>query len=620
MTIGPDPMTSTLWMSLLFGMLFAPSGRGSGAWCRHAFPPRLARFARFARQSRRDARRTVFHELHEAVEEVGGVVRAGRGLGVVLHGVRGTVEALEPLDDVVVEAHVRDTDAAVCRVAVLVEGRVHGEAVVVGRHLDLAGRAVHDRLVDAAVAVLQLVRAEAEGATEQLVAEADAEERDAAVEHLTQQRDLALGGGRVSGTVGEEDAVRAGLPHRQDVVDRRGGRQHVHLDAALGHERRGHRLDAEVDGRDGEPRVADGRDGIRLGGGDLGGERGPGHLRARANRLEQLGLGALGGVTAEDADPHRPALAQVAGQGARVDVADADDALVDELVLEVARGAPVRRPDGGVAHDVAGDPDAAALVVLGVDARVADVRRGHDDDLPVVARVGQRLLVARHAGGEDGLADGLPQCTVGRPVEGAAVLEHEGRRHAGACGPPVTGGHGQGGLGGHRSAPEVVAFVSSRRVPAPLRTSWVTRPAWTVARTAPCRVRTCHGLLRERLRLAAASTVTSRSGSTRVMLAGLPTSSALPWWASPPIRAGAVDMTRATSAQSSRPGRTSTSLTTESAVSRPSMPKAASTKACSLSWRAWGAWSVATASMVPSARAARRASTSSVGRSGGLTL
>ena len=63
-----------------------------------------------------------------------------------------------------------------------------------------------------------------------------------------------------------------------------------------------------------------------------------------------------------------------------------------------------------------------------------------------------------------------------------------------------------------------------------------------------------------------------------------------------------------------------TSLTTGSAVSSPSMPNAASTNACSLSCRACGAWSVATASMVPSASAARSASTSSAGRSGGLTL
>ena len=50
------------------------------------------------------------------------------------------------------------------------------------------------------------------------------------------------------------------------------------------------------------------------------------------------------------------------------------------------------------------------------------------------------------------------------------------------------------------------------------------------------------------------------------------------------------------------------------------MPNAASANACSLSCRACGAWSVATASIVPSASAVPYASTSSAGRSGGLTL
>ena len=70
------------------------------------------------------------------------------------------VAQLEPLDHVVVEADVarpspRRTASAVGRV----ERRVDREAVVVRGHLDLAGGAVHHRLVDAAVAVGELVGA-----------------------------------------------------------------------------------------------------------------------------------------------------------------------------------------------------------------------------------------------------------------------------------------------------------------------------------------------------------------------------------------------------------------------------------------------------------------------------
>ena len=102
---------------------------------------------------------------------------------------------------------------------------------------------------------------------------------------------------------------------------------------------------------------------------------------------------------------------------------------VAQLVVEACAGE--RQLDGhpgGVADDVPGHPDPAGLGVLVVHAGVADVRGGHHDDLAVVRRVGQRLLVAGHAGGEDGLAEGLALGAEGLAAEGAAVLEDEQRR------------------------------------------------------------------------------------------------------------------------------------------------------------------------------------------------
>src|SRR5690606_29143798 len=81
----------------------------------------------------------------------------------------------------------------------------------------------------------------------------------------------------------------------------------------------------------------------------------------------------------------------------------------------------------GVAHDVPGDPDLSGLGVLVVDAGVADVRRRHDDDLPVVGRVGQGLLVPGHAGGEHDLAEGGARGTERAAAVGRAVLEDEDR-------------------------------------------------------------------------------------------------------------------------------------------------------------------------------------------------
>ena len=199
-------------------------------------------------------------------------MRARRGFGVVLDAEGRLVEQLQALHHVVVEADVGDLGAAVGGVGDRVERGVDGEAVVVRGDLDLAGRPVLHRLVDAAVAVLQLVGAEAERAAEDLVAEADAEQRRPALQHPAHHGDRAVGGGRVAGAVGEEHAVGV---HGVDVLD--GGRrgQHVHLDAALGHPVRGHALDAQVDGGDGEPLRADRRDDVRLLGGDLGGQVAP---------------------------------------------------------------------------------------------------------------------------------------------------------------------------------------------------------------------------------------------------------------------------------------------------------------------------------------------------------
>ena len=144
------------------------------------------------------------------------------GLRVVLHGVGRDVEALDPLDHVVVEADVRDARPSVGCVAVAVEGRVDREAVVVRRHLDLARRAVHDRLVDAPVSVLELVGAEPESPTEQLVAEADAEERDPA---SSTWRSSATSASAVAGSPGpfEKNTPSGRAPPRRQVVE--GGRR-----------------------------------------------------------------------------------------------------------------------------------------------------------------------------------------------------------------------------------------------------------------------------------------------------------------------------------------------------------------------------------------------------------
>ena len=387
-------------------------------------------------------------------------MRAGGRLGVVLHREGGQVEAGQAFDDVVVQPDVGDDDAAVAAAVVrrrragLVERGVDREAVVVRGDLHLGGGAVEHRLVDAAVPVAELVGAVPERPAQELVAEADAEERDLAVQDGAEQLDLVAGGARVPWTVGEEDAARGVVgqrgEHALDVGDGGGLRHDDDADAALGEADRRHGLDAEVDRDDRGDRglarvvlqpLTLRLHGVRLLGGDLAGQVGARHLRGRLHLRHELLDGARVAVAdqvlaREDAGAHHALLAQAAGQRAGVDVGDADDALLGELLAERVLRAPARHAARGVADHVAGDPDLAGLGVLVVHAGVADVRRGHDDDLPVVGRVRQRLLVAGHAGGEDDLAERGAGGAVRAATIGSAVLEDErcGLRGGLCCG------------------------------------------------------------------------------------------------------------------------------------------------------------------------------------------
>src|SRR5829696_10498506 len=139
MTIGPEPITST---------------------CRTS--PRLG-----------TPTPGTVHQVVEPVEEVAGVVRPGRRLRVVLHPERRPVQAAQTLYHAVVEVDVGHLGPAELGLADPVGRRLHGEPVVVRGDFDPAGGVVADRLVDAAVAVPELVRAEPQRPAEELAAEAD---------------------------------------------------------------------------------------------------------------------------------------------------------------------------------------------------------------------------------------------------------------------------------------------------------------------------------------------------------------------------------------------------------------------------------------------------------------
>ena len=361
--------------------------------------------------------------------------------GVVLHREGRIVQQANTFDGSVVGAGVTDHRAAERGVEFLTGFAFEREAVVLSGDRDATGLMLDHRDVDAAVAELHLVGAQAQGAAQDLVAEADTEQRQALSDDLFREVDCAVGGGRVTGTVGEEHSVGLQV---EDLFETRVGRQHVDADTALGEHARGVGLDTEVDGGNRVQRLPALRlDDVAAGGADLTGKIGAEHGRLILNPSDQFVIGG-DGFTGKNSGLHRTASTQVANQGTSVDPGDSDDALLFELGLQRTGCTPARGDARGVTNDVPGNPDLGAgtlagrsdrLVVFVVPAGVADLRCGGDDDLAVVAGIGERFLVAGHSGAEHRFAQGLSNRTEGGSAEHPSVFEDQ------YCGAVVKAAH-----------------------------------------------------------------------------------------------------------------------------------------------------------------------------------
>ena len=120
---------------------------------------------------------------------------------------------------------------------------------------------------------------------------------------------------------------------------------------------------------------------------------------------------------------------QASGEGSSVDATNADDSRGRQILVEGSLSPKVGDDARWVANHKTGDPDASGLGILVVHPGVADVRCGHDDDLSRVARVGDGLLVAAHAGREHALTEGLTGAAVSAAGETGAVFENENCGH-----------------------------------------------------------------------------------------------------------------------------------------------------------------------------------------------
>jgi len=213
-------------------------------------------------------------------------------------------------------------------------GEGGGEAVVVAGDVDTAGGQVHDRLIQTAMPVFQLVGAQAEGQGQDLAAQADAEDGQPGIQHSAHRFHRVGGGCRVTRSVAEEHPVWRG---GEDLPGARGGRHHEHLAAPRREVPRRSGLDAEVDGDHAVPGLAGGTDGVALGRAHHTGEVGSGHLRAGQHPVEQPGRIGLGRA---DRRPHRTALAYPPGQYPRTADGDAGYVPGAQVGVKIAAGAP----------------------------------------------------------------------------------------------------------------------------------------------------------------------------------------------------------------------------------------------------------------------------------------
>src|SRR5699024_4347011 len=120
----------------------------------------------------------VGHQGDELVKQWVRIVRARSGLRVVLHGVSQSIRQSNTFDGAVIQAGVgnlRWTEVGLKFFAWVIGGHSQCEAVVLRGDINLAADVVFHRHVDAAVAEFHLEGIQSECASQQLVAEADAE-------------------------------------------------------------------------------------------------------------------------------------------------------------------------------------------------------------------------------------------------------------------------------------------------------------------------------------------------------------------------------------------------------------------------------------------------------------
>ena len=288
--------------------------------------------------------------------------------------------------------------------------------MVLGGDLDAAALQVLHRVVGPAVAEGQLEGLEAERPAEELMTEADPPHRPPADQRAQRLHEL-IERRRIARPVGQED--RLGIVGEQLIG---ASRAWIQRDARLTRDQVAHdrAFDAGVEHRDPRSRAAAvAADAL---GSDEPREVLAGHRRLGRDQSARLLFGDGG---REDPAGHRARVADVLHERPRVDARDRRHAAVREPVEPAPLGAGGLLAVRGLAHDRPAGPDPLGLHRLGAGPVVADLGVGEGDQLGREGRVAHRLLIARHAGREHDLADGLAASPAGPAFEAGSVREQD---------------------------------------------------------------------------------------------------------------------------------------------------------------------------------------------------
>ena len=355
--------------------------------------------------------RLLAQALVKSLEQPHRVVRSGTRLGVVLDGPNGQLPVGDPFDGLVVEVEVSDFH----RVGESVG--IHGEGMVLGGDMDATASEIPDGMVATVVPELHLEGFGAQDLGKDLMPKANPEGRHGVVEdEFADGLDEIGDSAWISGSVGEEDPFGACA---QDVLGLGVGGDNPDVETGLHQAAEDVSFDAAVHRDNGNPGTRGMRKllpWIEVGektlvpvllffAGDFLNEvtsfQG-GALLAASDQFFVAGL-RVGG----EEDPHGSACSDLAGQKARVHLVDGHDSLVPEIGREGGSCSVVARDPAHLSDNEPCGPGPAGLVVPGRDPVVSDQGVGHEDDLSVVAGVGQDLLVAAQSGVEDEFPGGL---------------------------------------------------------------------------------------------------------------------------------------------------------------------------------------------------------------------